>query len=352
MKKRKTPSAEDRQDRQDGEDETPAAAAGEEPAAKAVDDETTAPEITEVDAAPEDEWDDPTREVDAAQQAALAVQSADEAAVADADATAEEGRAAAGRLESVVESLLFASDRALGIAELKRLTGEREGAKLTMALEMLRSRRQDSGIQVIPVAGGWHLRTHPDNVPWVSRLVAGRPQRLSRALMETLAIVAYRQPVTRPEIDEIRGVDCGPVLGTLLERGLSRMIGKKGEVGRPILYGTSPDVLRLFSLKDLGELPTLREFHELNETEMAKVDAEAPPRGAEAGETPAGEGQGGDVAAPSAKPAPRALDPEEDDELLSELERAAGAAAKATGAAAAANEGKPADGDEPAGSAG
>jgi hypothetical protein len=110
----------------------------------------------------------------------------------------------------------------------------------------------------------------------------------------------------------------------------------------------------LFSLKDLGELPTLREFHELNETEMAKVDAEAPPRGAEAGEAPAGDGQGqgGDAVAPSAKPAPRALDPEEDDELLSALERAAGAAAKAAGAAASANETKPAGGDEPAGSAG
>ena len=98
-------------------------------------------------------------------------------------------------------------------------------------------------------------------------------------MLETLSIVAYRQPITRPEIDDIRGVDCGPVLKTLLDRGLVRMIGKKEEVGRPILYGTTPEFLRIFSLSDLSELPTLREFHELGAAEMAKVDAEAPPVG-------------------------------------------------------------------------
>jgi segregation and condensation protein B len=175
-------------------------------------------------------------------------------------------------------------------------------------------------VQVIEVAGGWHLRTNPANVAWVSRLVAGRPQRLTRAMLETLSIVAYRQPITRPEIDDVRGVDCGPVLKTLLDRGLVRMIGKKEEAGRPILYGTTPEFLRIFSLKDLGELPTLREFHELGADDMAKVDAAAP--------------LPGDAAAPAEanKPAPvvpRELDPEEDDELLTELERAAAAAAKA-----------------------
>ena len=99
--------------------------------------------------------------------------------------------------------------------------GERDGGKVTAALEALRARRSDegSGIQVVAVAGGWQLRTHPENVAWVSRLVAGQPQRLTRAMLETLSIVAYRQPITRPEIDDIRGVDCGPVLKTLLDRG-------------------------------------------------------------------------------------------------------------------------------------
>jgi segregation and condensation protein B len=131
-------------------------------------------------------------------------------------------------------------------------------------------------------------------------------------MLETLAIVAYRQPITRPEIDEIRGVDCGPVLKTLLDRALIRMIGKKEEVGRPILYGTTPEFLRTFSLKDLTELPTLRQFHELGAAEQAKVDSEAPPR---------------------VMPAPSPLpdqNPEEEDALLAELDEATSAATRAT----------------------
>jgi segregation and condensation protein B len=265
-----------------------------------------------------DDWDGPTSEAAAAELAALAASSAQEGG---AQADAELPEASPGRLESVIESLLFASDRPLPVNELKKLVGERNGGKLTAALEALRTRRDEegAGIQVIEVAGGWHLRTRSDNAPWVSRLVAGRPQRLTRAMLETLSIVAYRQPITRPEIDDVRGVDCGPVLKTLLDRGLVRMIGKKEEVGRPILYGTTPEFLRIFSLKDLTELPTLREFHELDAANMAKVEAEAP--------------LSSEAKVEASKPmpvAPRELDPEEDDELLTELERAAAVAAKAS----------------------
>jgi segregation and condensation protein B len=272
-----------------------------------------------------DDWDGPTHEAAQAEMAALAAASTE--AAGDADPEAEVPVAVPGRLESVLESLLFVSDRPLSVNDLKKLVGERAGAKVTAALEALRDRREQegSGIIVVEVAGGWHLRTRTDNQVWVSRLVAGKPQRLTRAMLETLSIVAYRQPITRPEIDDVRGVDCGPVLKTLLDRSLVRMIGKKEEVGRPILYGTTPEFLRIFSLKDLGELPTLREFHELNADDMAKVDAQAP-LGADDAAKAAGE---------AAKPAPvvpRELDPEEDDELLTELERAAAAAAKAADA--------------------
>ena len=223
---------------------------------------------------------------------------------------------APGRLASIIESLLFASDHPLTLAELKRLVGERDGGKITAAIDDLRARREEGGVQVMQAAGGWQLRTNPENVAWVSRILAGKPPRLSRALLETLAIVAYRQPITRPEIDEIRGVDCGPVLKTLLERSLVRMIGKKEEVGRPILYGTTPEFLRTFSLRDLSELPTLREFHELGEAELAKVAA-ATPAGAPAAEPP---------------PKPAAIrepDPVEEDALLHELDRATAAASQA-----------------------
>jgi segregation and condensation protein B len=228
------------------------------------------------------------------------------------------------RLESIIESLLFASDKPLTIVELKRLLGERDTKKVAGALESLRARRDDTGIQLAGVAGGWQLRTNPGNAAWVSKLVAAKPQRLSRALLETLAIVAYRQPITRPEIDDIRGVDCGPVLKTLLDRGLVRMIGKREEVGRPILYGTTPEFLRTFSLKDLAELPTLREFHELSAAQMAEVDAKT-----EAA-APAGEGASVAAPTPSASDLPP-VDPEEEERLLRELDSATSAATRAAG---------------------
>jgi len=298
------------------------------------------PEDTAVSAAPvellqesvvrPDDWDGPTHEAAAAEMATLVASSTE--ASGEFDAEAELAAAAApGKLESVLESLLFASDRPLPISDLKRLVGERDGGKLGAALDALRARRaqEASGVQVVEVAGGWHMRTNPENVAWVSRLVTGKPQRLTRAMLETLSIVAYRQPITRPEIDDVRGVDCGPVLKTLLDRGLVRMIGKKEEAGRPILYGTTPEFLRIFTLKDLGELPTLREFHELGAAEMAKVDAAAP--------LPADAGVKAEAEKPAAPATSRQLDPEEDDELLTELERAAAAAARAASATETAN---------------
>jgi segregation and condensation protein B len=270
-------------------------------------------------------WDGPTHvgtEDEMAELAAASISHGEHAATegqGDAGEAAPEPppEVAPGRLGNIIESLLFASDRPLTLAELKRHVGERDGAKLTAELEELRARRAESGVQVVQVAGGWHLRTHPENVAWVSRILAGKPPRLSRAMLEALSIVAYRQPITRPEIDEIRGVDCGPVLKTLLERGLVRMIGKKEEVGRPILYGTTPEFLRTFSLRDLNELPTLREFHELGEAEKAKVDAVTPAASAAA-------------EVPPPRAAIREPDPEEEDELLTALDQANAAAAKAT----------------------
>ena len=266
---------------------------------------------------------------------------ADDATEGDAEGEgAEDGEALpsdAWRVESILESLLFATDRPLGVTDLKRLLAVKDSKVVTDALGALRDRRADSGIQLISVAGGWQLRTHPGNGAWVAKLVAGRPQRLSRAMMETLAIVAYRQPITRPEIDEIRGVDCGPVLRTLLDRNLIRIIGKKEEVGRPMLYGTTPEFLKTFSLRDLTELPTLREFHELGADEKAQVDKKLPrpeavAEGAAAGDEPI---------RPATVDLPQA-DPVEEDELFEALDRASEAAARASDAAAPPPEPEPA----------
>jgi segregation and condensation protein B len=247
----------------------------------------------------------------------------------------------ASQMESIIESLLFASDKVLGLAELKRLLGERDGKKVTAAVEALLERRRGSGIEVVRLASGWHLRTNPEHARWVTKLLAGRPMRLSRAMMETLAIVAYRQPVTRPEVDEIRGVDCGPVLKTLLDRALIRIIGKKEEVGRPLLYGTTPEFLRVFSLGELSDLPTLREYAELSSEQQARVEAEHGPA-PEATSAEAAGAEAGAGAAPGAAPTAYNLnfvarselpeEPEETDPLLDELESASKVASKILGA--------------------
>jgi segregation and condensation protein B len=251
---------------------------------------------------------------------------AEAADIAEGEATIE-----ASRLESIIESLLFASDKALGLAELKRLLGERDGRKVTAAVHSLAERRKGTGIEVSNLSSGWHLRTNPDNANWVSKLLVGRPLRLSRAMLETLAIVAYRQPVTRPEVDNIRGVDCGPVLKTLLERGLVRIIGKKEEVGRPMLYGTTPEFLRVFNLPDLSELPTLREFYDLSSEDQSRVDSEhgAAPEAT----TPSATTPKPDVALHSVPRADMPAEPDESDPLLDELDQASKLAKQVLGEA-------------------
>jgi|SRR5450631_2288220 len=231
------------------------------------------------------------------------------------------------QLESIVESLLFASDKALGLSDLKRLLGERDGKKISAAVESLIERRKGTGIEVIALSTGWHLRTSAENASWVSKLLVGRPVRLSRAMLETLAIVSYRQPVTRPEVDDIRGVDCGAVLKTLLDRGLIRIIGKKEEVGRPMLYGTTPEFLRVFNLRDLSELPTLREFSDLSAEDQSRVEAvhgSEPP-------TPSATTAKPDVALTSVARGVLSPEPEENDPLLDELDEASQLAKKALG---------------------
>ncbi len=183
------------------------------------------------------------------------------------------------RVRTVVETLLFLAERPLTVEELRRATGV-EAERLAKALDQLSGHYREGicGLVLHEVAGGWQLRTSPDNAAFARRFLRVKPQRLTRAALETLAIAAYRQPVTRPEIEEIRGVDCGAVVKALLERKLIKILGKKEEPGRPILYGTTREFLEFFALKDLASLPTLREFHELSEEHREIVEkAPEPP---------------------------------------------------------------------------
>jgi segregation and condensation protein B len=190
---------------------------------------------------------------------------------ADAAPAVGEGREAPERLKSIVESLLFASDKPLPVRKLVELTGERAEENVVAAVEALRADYADRGVVLHEVGGGFQFRTNPMNAHWVRQLLAGKPVKLGRAQLEVLSIIAYRQPITRPEIDEIRGVDSGGTVKGMLDRGLIRVLGKKEEPGRPMLYGTTKEFLEFFNLKDLKDLPTLREFYELSEESMAKI---------------------------------------------------------------------------------
>jgi segregation and condensation protein B len=171
----------------------------------------------------------------------------------------------AEQLKHLVEALVFASDKPLTIARLRQLTRVSDTRRLEQALAQLAADFSARGLVLQQVSGGYQFRTRTQLAPWVQQLIAGRPVRLSRAQLETLAIIAYRQPITRPEIDDIRGVDSSATLKLLIDRALIRILGKREEVGRPMLYGTTKEFLDFFSLGDLRELPTLREYSELTD---------------------------------------------------------------------------------------
>ena len=176
-------------------------------------------------------------------------------------------------LAHLVEALIFAADKPITLQRLKQLTHVRDASRLEAALATIAEHYTNRGIALQQVSGGYQFRTNTQFSSWVQQLIAGRPVRLSRAQLETLAIIAYRQPITRPEIDDIRGVDSSNTLRVLLDRTLIRILGKKEEAGRPLLYGTTKEFLDFFSLGDLRELPTLREYSELTEESQQLVDA-------------------------------------------------------------------------------
>ena len=176
-------------------------------------------------------------------------------------------------LQSIVESLIFVADKPLSLQALGQLLGESDLGQVRAAVAALEAHYAARGIQLHSVAGGFQFRSAPQHAGWVQKLLAQKPVRLSRQLLETLAIVSYRQPITRPEIDDIRGVDSGGTLKTLMDRSLVRILGKKEEPGRPMLYGTTKEFLEFFNLGDLKDLPSLREFHELSDEHRAQVEA-------------------------------------------------------------------------------
>lgn len=173
-------------------------------------------------------------------------------------------------VKSIIESLLFVAD---GPVTLQRLAEVLEGADKGMILAVLTDLQAEleterRGVRLAEVAGGYQLRTAKVNADWVKKFLGGRPVRMGRATLETLAIIAYRQPITKAEIEAVRGVDVDGIIANLLERNLIRAVARKDVPGRPFLYGTTPEFLALFNLKDLTQLPTLKELEEISLPEI------------------------------------------------------------------------------------
>jgi segregation and condensation protein B len=169
-------------------------------------------------------------------------------------------------LKAILETLLFVSH---GPVTVERLASVLEGVPKIEVRQALRSLQDEydqvgRGLQVVEVAGGFQLVTRSDYGPWIKRLEKNKP----RSALESLAIIAYKQPIVRAEIEQIRSVEASGVIRTLLERKLIRMVGRKDMPGRPIMYGTTKYFLQHFGLRDLSELPPLREFKELGESEQ------------------------------------------------------------------------------------
>jgi segregation and condensation protein B len=170
------------------------------------------------------------------------------------------------RLRAIVEALAFAAEEPLTLEDLRDLFPAAPEETLREALERLARDCQEPhrGLQVMQVAGGWRMTTRTDCGEWVRALFRARHRRrLSGQALETLAIIAYRQPITTPEIQAIRGTDPGGVLEGLLEKKLVRILGRKKVVGKPILYGTTREFLTHFGLNSLEDLPSFEEFERM-----------------------------------------------------------------------------------------
>ena len=171
-------------------------------------------------------------------------------------------------LKAIVETLIFVSETPLSAIRIKEILGDCEKAEIVDVIQELAKEYEDrkGGLILQEVAGGFQFRTNPDLSSWIKKLKGVKPAAISQPALETLAIIAYRQPVVKADIERIRGVDVSGPLKGLLDKKLVRMVGRKDVPGKPMLYGTTKRFLEVFNLSDLSELPTLRELKELQET--------------------------------------------------------------------------------------
>lgn len=172
-------------------------------------------------------------------------------------------------LKLIVESLLFASSDPLTPHQMRDLLPGRDLKEIKHVLQDLKNEYEEMNrsFHIKEVAKGYQFRSIPLYGQYIANMLSSTPSRLSKAALETLAIIAYKQPIIRQEIDRLRGVDVGGILRMLLKKGLIRIVGRKSLPGRPIIYGTTGKFLEVFDLKDLSSLPTLKEIEELGDGE-------------------------------------------------------------------------------------
>jgi segregation and condensation protein B len=173
------------------------------------------------------------------------------------------------KIKNIVEAALMAVDKPLSVAQLYKLfSKDEEGVErtdITRALVDLQEEYASRGVSIVEVASGFRVQIDQEVSPWISRLFEERPPRYTRALLETLALIAYRQPITRTEIEEVRGVSVSTnIIKTLLEREWVRVVGHKEVPGRPAMYATTSEFLDYFNLRRIDELPPLSELADLD----------------------------------------------------------------------------------------
>jgi segregation and condensation protein B len=179
--------------------------------------------------------------------------------------------------KNIVESLLFVAEEPLTIERLTKIITGAPAGQIRQALEELEAEyaTRQGGFFLNQVAGGYQFRTRPEHMEWIKRLLQPKPLHLSKAALETLAIIAYKQPVIRSDIEYIRGVDCGGVLRVLLERKFIRVLGRRELPGRPLIYATTKHFLEIFGLKNLEDLPTPKEIEEFGSSLSQEIEASA-----------------------------------------------------------------------------
>lgn len=170
-------------------------------------------------------------------------------------------------LKPVIEAIIFAADSPVSFEKLVNVLEGEERDTIRAALNELVEdfRGSGRGFFIDEVAGGFQFRTSPEFSPWLRKLFKIGMQKVSKAAMESLAIIAYKQPLTRGEIEAIRGVDSGGVLATLMEKRFIKIVGRKEAPGRPVVYGTTKEFLEMFDLKDLSCLPSLKDIQKMEE---------------------------------------------------------------------------------------